>query len=330
MRDLSVSLRSDEGLVQAVRNIGWDIYDGEVLAIVGESGSGKSVSVNTLLGLMRQDVAIVNSGHAEFGGRDLLNLGERELREVRGKDISVIFQDPMASFNPVKTIGDQISEAIRVHDERATRRWAWSRSITLLSMVGVPNPELRCKQYPHQYSGGMRQRAMIAMAMANRPRLLIADEPTTALDMTIQAQIIDVLRLVQKETGGAIVLITHDLGLVAELADRVLVMYAGKIVESAGVVELFASPRHPYTRALLESLPRIGDQSDELRSISGQMPSLVELPEGCAFHPRCSLSHDRQLCRELEPPLQETNSGSERLSACHFSRELDELDIFDR
>lgn len=234
----------------------------------------------------------------------------------------MIFQDPMTSFNPVKTIGRQISEAILVHDQKATRRSAKKRTIELLSMTGVPSPDVRYAQFPHEYSGGMRQRAMIAMAIANRPKLIIADEPTTALDVTIQAQILDVLRLIREETDAATILITHDLGLIAEMSDRVLVMYAGKVVESADVFELFGDPQHPYTLGLLASLPRIDTRVDSLLSIAGQPPSLTSPPPGCAFHPRCDLSRGRVECRTEEPPLITVEGSTRHLTACHFYEEM--------
>ena len=235
----------------------------------------------------------------------------------------MIFQDPMTSFNPVRTIGHQIAEAIRVHDSSVSKKAGRARAIELLSTVGVPSPETRYSQFPHEYSGGMRQRAMIAMAIANRPRLIIADEPTTALDVTIQAQILDVLTLIREETDAATILITHDLGLIAEMSDRVLVMYAGKVVETADVFSLFQSPRHPYTLGLLASLPRIDTKLDSLLSIPGQPPSLTNPPTGCAFHPRCELSRGRELCRTDQPVLDPWGEDPPHLAACHFTEEMD-------
>lgn len=293
VNDLHVSFKGEEETVQAVRGVSWDIKPGEVLGIVGESGSGKSVSVSSILGLLPSPPAVISGGPVTFDGEDLLRLSERQLRTIRGKKIAMIFQDPMTAFNPVKTIGHQISEAIRVHDRAVSRSAARDRSIELLSMVGVPDPRARYSQYPHEYSGGMRQRAMIAMAIANRPRLLIADEPTTALDVTIQAQILELLAVVRAETDAATILITHDLGVIAEVADRVIVMYAGKVVESTSALSLFASPRHPYALGLLGSLPRLEVRMDALYSIPGQPPDMAHPPPGCAFAARCSLSRGR-------------------------------------
>jgi oligopeptide/dipeptide ABC transporter ATP-binding protein len=322
VNDLHVEFRGDERTVHAVRGVSWDIRPGEVLGIVGESGSGKSVSVSSILGLLPSPPAVVTGGPIVFQGRDLLTMPERDLRAIRGKEIAMIFQDPMTAFNPVRTIGRQIAEAIRVHDRSVSRSTARYRSTALLAMVGVPSPEARFNQFPHEYSGGMRQRAMIAMAIANQPKLLIADEPTTALDVTIQAQILELLEIVRKETDAATILITHDLGVIAEVADRVLVMYAGKVVESTSILPLFQSPRHPYTLGLLGSLPRVDVRMDSLYSIPGQPPNMALLPPGCAFAPRCSLSRGRAECRERTPEL--TRSGAS-LSACHFVAEMDQL-----
>ncbi|MEX1004190.1 MAG: ABC transporter ATP-binding protein [Acidimicrobiia bacterium] len=321
--DLHVTFHGDEATVHAVRGVTWDIRPGEVLGIVGESGSGKSVSVSSILGLLPSPPAVVTGGPVMFGGRDLLTMPERELRAIRGNEIAMIFQDPMTAFNPVQTIGRQISEAIRVHDHSVSRSAARSRSIELLELVGVPSPADRYSQFPHEYSGGMRQRAMIAMAIANQPRLLIADEPTTALDVTIQAQILELLEVVREETDAATILITHDLGVIAEVADRVLVMYAGKIVESTGILPLFQSPRHPYTLGLLGSLPRLDDRLETLLSIPGQPPDMAYIPRGCAFAPRCSLSHGRVECRQREPDLMDCGDLGQR-AACHFSDEMDQ------
>jgi oligopeptide/dipeptide ABC transporter ATP-binding protein len=320
VENLHVTFHGDGGTVQAVRGVTWDLGAGEVLGIVGESGSGKSVSVASILGLLPSPPAVVSGGPVTFEGRNLLAMSERQLRAIRGKDIAMIFQDPMTAFNPVQTIGHQISEAIRVHDRNVKRSAAKDRSIELLSMVGVPSPAARYDQFPHEYSGGMRQRAMIAMAIANQPKLLIADEPTTALDVTIQAQILELLEVVRKETDAATILITHDLGVIAEVADRVLVMYAGKVVESTSILPLFQSPRHPYTLGLLGSLPRLDVNMETLFSIPGQPPDMAHPPPGCAFAPRCSLSHNRALCRTEEPPL---FRAGEALSACHFVDEME-------
>jgi oligopeptide/dipeptide ABC transporter ATP-binding protein len=320
VNDLHVTFHGDEATVYAVRGVTWDIRPGEVLGIVGESGSGKSVSVASILGLLPSPPAVVEGGPVMFQGQDLLGMSERELRAVRGKEIAMIFQDPMTAFNPVQTIGRQIDEAIRVHDRSVSRAAAKSRSIELLNLVGVPSPEARYSQFPHEYSGGMRQRAMIAMAIANQPKLLIADEPTTALDVTIQAQILELLEVVRRETDAATILITHDLGVIAEVADRVLVMYAGKVVESTSILPLFQSPRHPYTLGLLGSLPRLDVRMETLYSIPGQPPDMAHPPRGCAFVPRCSLSAGRPECREHEPDLVPVGEG---WSACHFVDEMD-------
>ena len=309
--------------IQAVRDISYDLRAGEILCVVGESGSGKSASVNSLLGLLPPPPSSVTTGSVIFGGEDLLAMPERRLRGIRGKEIAMIFQDPATSFNPVQTIGSQIVEAIKNHERHMSRKAVKARAVELLTMVGVPSPQVRYGQFPHEYSGGMRQRAMIAMALANHPKVIIADEPTTALDVTIQAQILELLEKVRAETDTATILITHDLGIVAEVADRVLVMYAGKIVESGTVLEVFARPQHPYTLGLLASLPRIDTTMDELLSIPGQPPSMAPPPNGCAFHLRCELSNGRQLCREQIPPFVSTGGDGTHLAACHFADEMD-------
>jgi oligopeptide/dipeptide ABC transporter ATP-binding protein len=321
IRDLVVEFATDDGVVKAVDGVSYDVYPGEVLGIVGESGSGKSVSTMSLLGLIPQPPGRVVSGEAMFQGRDLLKLSSKQLRDVRGREMAMIFQDPMTSLNPVLTIGYQLGEAIKVHNPKRSDDAVKEQVIGLLRTVGVPNPEQRYSQFPHEFSGGMRQRAMIAMAMSNSPALLIADEPTTALDVTIQAQILEVLKDAQAETNAATILITHDLGLVAELADRVIVMYAGKIVELGDVLTIFGSPRHPYTIGLMESLPRVDVDEEWLRPIPGSPPSLINRPPGCPFHPRCFLSQGRVRCREEEPPLRAIE-GSQHLTACHFAEEL--------
>ena len=323
VRNLNTTFRTESGTVQAVRGVSWDVYPGEFLGVVGESGSGKSVSMASIMGLVPSPPGNVSADSITFQGRNLMELSEKEMRRVRGDEITMIFQDPMTSFNPVHTIGRQISEAIRVHNPNVSRRAARKRTVELLSVVGVPSPEVRFAQFPHEYSGGMRQRAMIAMAIANQPKLIIADEPTTALDVTIQAQILDVLNLIQEETDAATILITHDLGLIAEMSDRVLVMYAGKVVETATVFELFGNPRHPYTLGLLASLPRLDTQLEALLSIPGQPPSLTSPPPGCAFHPRCELSEGREECRTIIPELMQTGRSGVHLSACHFHEEMD-------
>jgi peptide/nickel transport system ATP-binding protein len=308
VRDLTVSFDTADGRVQAVRGVSFDVEPGRTLAIVGESGSGKSVSALTIVGLA-QGAHI--SGTARFQGRDLLTLSEDELRSVRGAQIAMIFQDPLSSLHPLYRVGWQIAEMVRLH-EPASRKQAHARAIELLGLVGIPRPERRVDDYPHQFSGGMRQRAMIAMALALNPTLLIADEPTTALDVTVQAQIMDLMRRLQAEFGTAIILITHDLGLVAEIADDVLVMYAGKAMEHAGRRALFYHPHHPYTRGLLASLPDRNGARDRLTPIPGLPPSMIRLPTGCPFHPRCAEVLER--CPRDVPPLVELGPGHE--SAC--------------
>lgn len=320
VNDLNVTFEVDEGSVNAVRGVSWAIYPGEVLGIVGESGSGKSVSVSSILGLLPSPPAVISGGPVLFQGQNLLEIPESTLNAMRGRDVAMIFQDPMTAFNPVKTIGHQISEAIRVHDKSVSRQAAKARAIELLGMVGVPGPEARFSQFPHEYSGGMRQRAMIAMAIANNPKLLIADEPTTALDVTVQAQILELLEVVRRETDAATILITHDLGVIAEVADRVLVMYAGKVVESTSALPLFQSPRHPYTLGLLGSLPRLEVEMETLFSIPGQPPDMARVPAGCAFAPRCPLANGRDECLSVIPELVQVGDS---WSACHFVDEID-------
>jgi oligopeptide/dipeptide ABC transporter ATP-binding protein len=308
VRDLTVSFDTADGRVQAVRGISFGVDAGRTLAIVGESGSGKSVSALTILGLS-QGARI--TGTALFGGRDLLELSESELRDVRGAQIAMIFQDPLSSLHPLYRVGWQIAEMLRLHSS-ATRKEAHARAIELLGLVGIPRPDRRVDDYPHQFSGGMRQRAMIAMALALNPRLLIADEPTTALDVTVQAQIIALMRRIQREFGTALILITHDLGLVAEIADDVLVMYGGRAMEHADRRTLFYRRHHPYTRGLLGSLPDREGRRDRLVPIPGLPPSMIRLPGGCPFHPRCPEVLDR--CPRDEPPLRLLAPGHE--SAC--------------
>lgn len=319
IKDLSVEFDTPEGVVRAVNGVSFDVHPGETLGIVGESGSGKSITVLAALGLLARSSAKVLSGSVTFEGRDLLRLPERALRHIRGNDIGLVFQDPSSALDPVATVGRQLVEAIRVH-ARVSKPEARSRCIDLLTTVGIPEAPSRFDQYPHEYSGGMKQRAMIAMAMANHPRLLIADEPTTALDVTIQAQVLRVLRHAKEESGAAGILITHDLGIIAEMADRVVVMYSGRVVEIGTVYEVFHTPRHPYTCGLLASLPPVDVDVDTLPMIPGTPPAI--LPSGCAFHPRCDLSGGRKRCREEVPQLSEVgNSG--QWSACHFSGELE-------
>jgi oligopeptide transport system ATP-binding protein len=322
IRDLTVEFDTEDGVVHAVTGVCYDLHPGEVLGVVGESGCGKSVSMLSVLGLIPMPPGRIVSGEAIFRGEDLLKLPESRLRKIRGGPMAIIFQDPLTSLNPVLAIGDQISEAIKVHNPDSSEATARKRTVALLQLVGVPSAEQRYQQYPHELSGGMRQRAMIAMAIANDPSVLVADEPTTALDVTIQAQIIEVLKAAQRETQAAIVFITHDLGLIAELADRVAVMYAGKIVEIGDVFSIFDSPRHPYTAGLLRSLARLDEDVNRLEPIAGQPPSLITLPPGCAFHPRCGLSQGRVTCRTDVPELRALGSAGGHRSACHFAEEL--------
>ena len=311
VKDLHVSFPTTDGLVQAVRGVSFDVEPGRTLGIVGESGSGKTVLTQTLLGLTPgADVA----GSALFEGTDLLQLSEDELRHVRGERISVIFQDPLTSLHPLYRIGWQISEMIRAHEKSVSKKEAAARSVELLRRVGIPKPEIRVNDYPHQFSGGMRQRAMIAMALALDPRLIIADEPTTALDATVQAQILDLLLRLQQDSGTALIIITHDLGVVADIADDVMVMYAGRAAEKAPKRDIFYAPHHPYTKGLLESIPSSKAASERLKPIPGQPPSLINLPSGCKFHPRCGYVFDR--CLTEEPVLHPVAERGSHASAC--------------
>jgi peptide/nickel transport system ATP-binding protein len=286
VRDLKVSFRTERGLVRAIDGVSFGVDEGEVLGIVGESGSGKTVTVLAVMGLITDPNATIE-GSIRYRGRELVGLPAREMRKLRGREIAMIFQDPMTAMTPVHTIGAQIAEQIRAHN-KVSARAARDRAIELLAEVGIPKPEEAVLRYPHQLSGGMRQRAVIAMALSCNPALLVADEPTTALDVTVQAQILDLLRRLQKAHGSSIVFITHDLGVMAELADRIMVMYAGRFAERARAEAIFAEPRHPYTRALLDSIPPLdGPRPERLRAIPGAPPSLLALPPGCAFAPRC-------------------------------------------
>jgi oligopeptide/dipeptide ABC transporter ATP-binding protein len=321
VRDLSVTFPSDDGPVHAVSNLSFDLYDHETLGIVGESGSGKSVTSMSILGLLPAAANV--TGSVKLRGRELVGLSDKSMQPVRGKSIAMVFQDALTALNPVYTVGSQIAEAINVHEDlpdSAVR----ARVLELLDTVGIPNPARRADQYPHEYSGGMRQRAMIAMTIANEPEVLIADEPTTALDVTIQAQVLEVLERIQDRTKSSIILITHDLGVVAGVADRVLVMYAGRQVELATVDDLFYNPRHPYARGLLASLPRVDGRRDaRLNRIAGQPPSLITIPTGCAFHPRCDDAVLPSPCQTERPELREI--AANHLSACHFAEDLPAL-----
>ena len=312
VQDLSVQFKTDDGLVQAVDSLSYDLYPGETLGIVGESGSGKSVSSLAILGLIPKPPGRVTSGRALFEGRDLLQVSQRALSEVRGNRIAMIFQDPMTSLNPFLTVEEQLTEVTRRHLGH-TRRQALKHAIDMLERVGIPAASRRVFDYPHQFSGGMRQRVMIAMALACKPQILIADEPTTALDVTIQAQILELLKELQASDGTSIILITHDLGIVANSCSRVNVMYAGKFVEEAAVDCLFERPRHPYTVGLLRSIPRLDGTSARLTPIEGQPPDLAHLPSGCTFHPRCP--NMLPVCRDVFPPWTVEPSGGRY--TCH-------------
>ena len=312
VEDLSVSFQTKRGYAAAVRNLSFSVRSGESVAIVGESGSGKSVSALALLGLLPGSAKV--TGSARFEGEELIGMPVDELREIRGNRISMIFQDPMTAFNPVFTIGDQIAEIVTTHDGSTSKSEALDRTVELLKLVGIPNADRRVDQYPHEYSGGMRQRAMIAMAIANRPTLLIADEPTTALDVTIQAQVMETLAEAQAETGAAMILITHDLGLVAGVADRVQVMYGGRIFERGETRDLYYRPMNPYTRGLLQSIPRLdGERDDRLAPIPGTPPSILRMPDGCAFQTRCQFR--TEMC--VERPAELELVGDDHWSRCH-------------
>jgi oligopeptide/dipeptide ABC transporter ATP-binding protein len=321
IRDLRVTFRTRAESVRAVDGVSFDVYPGETLGVVGESGSGKSVTMQSVLRLIPPSSRVVTSGQVLFGGKDLLQASKREIRRIRGRHIALIAQDPMTCLDPVLKVGRQVREAVEAH-EKMNSAESDRRGVALLETVGIPEPKRRYVQFPHEYSGGMRQRVMIAMGMANAPSLLIADEPTTALDVTIQAQIMDVLRAAQRETGASMVLITHDLGLIAEMADRVVVMYAGHVVESADVRTIFSGPRHPYTLGLIGSLPQTTGNEKWLRPIPGSPPDLANVPPGCPFHPRCFLSRGREICRTVRPELRPVGNGEHR-SACHFVDELE-------
>src|SRR4051812_32398362 len=318
VRDLYVHFETEDGLMKAVDGISYDVYPGKALGIVGESGSGKSVSSLTVMGLTRQKNARI-SGEVIFEGKDLLQASDAELREIRGNDIAMIFQDPLSSLHPFYKVGGQLVEAILAHND-VSKKAARVRAIELLGMVDIPEPARRIDAYPHEFSGGMRQRAMIAMALANDPRLLIADEPTTALDVTVQAQILALIRRLQDELDTAVVMITHDLGVIAETVDDVAVMYAGRIVEHAPVVTIFNAPEHPYTWGLLKSIPRLDlPRTAALVPIPGRPPSLINLPGGCSFHPRCPYVRDRH--RKVEPPLEPLPGDPGHRVACLLEQE---------
>jgi peptide/nickel transport system ATP-binding protein len=310
VKDLSVTFDTPDGIVRAVQNVSFSLDAGQTLGIVGESGSGKSVSTQAIVGLLRgADI----SGESLFDGADLLTMPAAKLRGLRGAAIGMIFQDPLSSLHPYYRVGWQIIEQIRAH-EPVSKSVALARAVELLRLVGIPQPDQRVNDYPHQFSGGMRQRAMIAMAMSLNPKLLIADEPTTALDVTVQAQVLEVMTRLQQEFGTAIIMITHDLGVIADLADTVCVMYAGRIVETGDLRDIFYAQHHPYTAGLLRSIPSAASAGRHLHSIPGQPPSLLNLPRGCSFVPRCD--HVMAVCREKVPPLRPVRGDASHQSAC--------------
>ncbi len=315
--DLHVEFRTDHGVVNAVNGLSYTLARGETLAILGESGSGKSVSAQAVMGILDTPPGFVTNGEVRFRGVDLLTLDESERRRVRGQKIAMIFQDALTSLNPVFTVGFQIGEMFRQH-RGASKSEATEKAIELMERVRIPSARSRVNDFPHQFSGGMRQRVMIAMAIALDPDILIADEPTTALDVTVQAQVMELLADLQRDTGMGLILITHDLGVVAEVADRVVVMYAGKVAETAPIGELFVSPAHPYTLGLIQSIPRADQKGKKLNPIIGSPPDLMRIPPGCAFHPRCPFMQER--CTREVPPLYPVSAN--RGSACHYYQEV--------
>ncbi|WP_052667602.1 ABC transporter ATP-binding protein [Nitriliruptor alkaliphilus] len=317
--DLAVTFKTDDGLVRAVNGVSFDVHPGETLAIVGESGSGKSVSAMAVMRLLPRFAEI--TGSIEFEGQDLLALTDRQMRKLQGSRLAMIFQDPMTAMNPVFTVGDQLVEAIRVHHKNVSKKAARARSAELLELVGIPEAASRLDNFPHEFSGGMRQRAMIAMGIANEPSLLIADEPTTALDVTIQAQVLEVMRTAQEATGAAMLLITHDLGLVAGVADRVQVMYGGRLFETGGTDTIYYRSRNPYTRGLMSSIPSAATRTSErLEPIPGSPPSAINPPPGCVFRPRCPFA--TQICHDEEPALRPYEGDHNHQTRCHHAEEL--------
>src|SRR5436190_2821396 len=314
VRDLTVHFETEDGIVKAVDGVSYDVHRGQALGIVGESGSGKSVSSLTVMGLTRAKNAVI-SGEVVFEGRDLLTASDSDLRSIRGNEIAMIFQDPLSSLHPYYKVGWQLIEAIRVHNPGTSKQAARQRAIELLDLVDIPEPQERVDAYPHEFSGGMRQRAMIAMALANDPKLLIADEPTTALDVTVQAQILGLIRRLQEELDTAVVMISHDLGVIAETAQEVAVMYAGRIVEHASTTMIFNAPEHPYTWGLIGSIPRLDTARDvQLVPIPGRPPSLINLPGGCSFHPRCPYVRERH--KRVDPSLEPVPGQPDHQVAC--------------
>ncbi len=322
VKNLKTQFFTQDGVVRAVDDVSFYVMPGETLGVVGESGSGKSITGLSLMRLIPSPPGKIVNGEVIFNGRNVLTMSDEQVRSIRGNEIAMIFQDPMTSLNPVLTINRQISESLILH-MGMNKEQAKQRAIELLSMVGIPNPESRVDQYPHQFSGGMRQRVMIAMALSCNPKLLIADEPTTALDVTIQAQILDLMRNLQTETGAGVIMITHSMGVVAGMADRVQVMYAGHIVETASTEEIFANPRHPYTVGLMKSIPRLDARTkSKLEPIRGLPPDLIDLPDICPFVPRCNYAQEK--CEQKNPPLLEVKPG--HFSACWFWEDVHKED----
>ncbi|MCG5469134.1 ABC transporter ATP-binding protein [Micromonospora sp. LAH09] len=317
VEDLRVEFRTRDGVAKVINGVTYHVDAGETLAVLGESGSGKSVTAQTIMGILDTPPGFVTGGQVRFHGKDMLRMSDEERRRIRGEGIAMIFQDALSALNPVFTVGFQIAEQFRVRRGMG-RAEAKKRAIDMLDQVKIPNAKSRFNNYPHQFSGGMRQRAMIAMSLALDPEVLIADEPTTALDVTVQAQIMDLLAELQRERQMGMILITHDLGVVADVADRIAVMYAGRIVEEADVYELYAKPAHPYTIGLIDSIPRLDEKGQQLRTIKGLPPNLMNIPPGCPFNPRCPMV--QPVCREKVPPLLQV--GAARASACHFAEEL--------
>ena len=317
VEDLHVEFRTHDGVAKAINGVSFDLREGESLAILGESGSGKSVTAQAIMGILDMPPAVIPKGHVRYCGQDLLSMPEEQRRKTRGPEISMIFQDALSSLNPVFPVGWQIAEMFREH-RGMNKSDAMARAIGLMERVSIPAARERVKAYPHQFSGGMRQRIMIAMAIALDPAVLIADEPTTALDVTVQAQIMSLLEELQQERQMGLILITHDLGVVADVADRIAVMYAGRLVETADVFELYAKAGHPYTKGLLDSIPRLDQKGQTLEAIGGLPPNLMRIPPGCPFNPRCSMAQD--VCRRDMPALREVAPA--RFSACHFAEEL--------
>lgn len=321
VKDLVVEFKTDRGIIKAVNGVNFDVFKGKTVGIVGESGSGKSVSALAIMGLIPNPPGRVASGQILFNGKSLVNMEASEMRKIRGNKIAMIFQEPMTSLNPVFTIGNQIEEVIELHQPQLSRKEREAKAVDMLRLVGIPSPESRVKEYPHQLSGGMRQRVMIAIALSCEPDILIADEPTTALDVTIQAQILELMKKLQKELGMGIILITHDLGVVAETCDTVAVMYCGQIVESADVATLFNHPRHPYTKGLMDSIPSFdstsGRKKERLQTIEGMVPSLFDLPAGCNFQDRCINVTEQCRGTQGEPILRDLgDAGQVHLAAC--------------